>query len=141
MKSFLKQALVGAALAFTLIPTLLVLKVALFQKSPHMPLSEGLGSIYALYGSLSLAVFVVVGLPLLAVFRRRRWRSPLAFSLGGLVVALIGEAVIVGGRIVDFRDTWTSSSITGDTITLAASGLIAGAAFWLLMRREILRGA
>lgn len=141
MNSFLKQAVVGGVLAFGLVPTLLILKLALLRRTPHAPFTENLGSIHALYGSLALAVFVVVGLPILAIFRRRRWRSLLAFSLGGLAVALIGEGVIVGGRVVDFRDAWTSSSMADDTITLAVCGLIAGAVFWLLMKREILREA
>ncbi len=140
MYSFFKQEFIRAVLVFALVPTLLIAKVAIFDKTQHSPLAENLGSIFGLYGFMSLAVFAVVGIPGLAIFRWRRWHSLAAFSFGGAVTALVGEVLIIGSKVVDFRETWTSSSLSDDTVALAVCGFITAAVFWFSTKREIPRG-
>ena len=140
-RQFWKAALVGAALSFVLVPTLLMAKLAVTRAEPHAPIVPNLASIYALYGSVSVVIFVLVGLPLLAFYRRRGWRSWSAYCLGGAAVGIIGEVLLIVAG-VGYWDTSNVDSLLSNTVMLAVCGFLTGAAFWsLTSERKPLRGS
>lgn len=131
-QSLLRAAIVGVFLSLTIIPTLLLFKLV-FGAEPHAPVTPNLITFYVLYGAVSAALFVIVGLPILWMLRRRRWRSWWAFAIGGVVVALVGEALLVFGG-VGYWETTNLPSMLSNTAVLTLAGGITGAIFWLLTK-------
>lgn len=134
-RDFLKAGAVGAVLSFVMVPTLLIAKLVFITTEPHAPITPNLVSIYVLYGSVSATIFLLVGLPMLAFFRRRGWRSWAAFSFGGAAVAIVGEVLLIMGG-GGYWDTSNFVSLVSNTVILAVCGFLTGTAFWSVMKRS-----
>ena len=132
MRDLFKAALLGAIISFLMVPSILVAAVRLLRLAQNNPLGSNLFSIYALYGSVAVVIFGVIGLPMLAFYRRRGWDSWLAFSLGGIVVAIIGEGLILSG--VGYWDWSNLALCVTYTLMLAACGFFAGTVFWAVAK-------
>jgi len=134
-QGFLKAAVLGVVLSFAVVPTLLLLRLVIGAE-PHAPVTPNLPTFYLLYGAVSAAIFLIIGLPILTLLRRRRWRSWWAFAIGGMVVALIGEAALVFGG-VGYWDTSNLPSMLSNTAILALAGGVTGAIFWFFTKDNL----
>ena len=134
-QGFLRAAVVGVVLSFVVVPTLLVLKLVV-SAEPHAPVAPNLVTFYVLYGVVSAAMFLTIGLPILTLLRRRSWCSWWAFAIGGTVVALVGEAVLIFGG-VGYWDTSNLPSMLSNTVILALAGRVTGAIFWFLTKDKL----
>jgi len=134
-QGFLRAAVVGVVLSFAVVPTLLLLKLVIGAE-PHAPVGPNLVTFYVLYGAVSVAIFLVIGLPILTLLRRRRWRSWWAFAIGGAVVALVGEAALVFGG-VGYWDTSNLPSMLNNTAVLGLAGGVTGSIFWFFTKDKL----
>ena len=134
-RGFLRAAVVGVVLSFAVVPTLLLLKL-LIGAEPHAPVAPNFVTFYVLYGAVSAAMFLIIGLPILTLLRRRRWRSWWAFAIGGAVVALVGEAALIFGG-VGYWDTSNLPSMLSNTVVLALAGCVTGAIFWFFTKDKL----
>jgi len=134
-QGFLKAAVLGIVLAFVVVPTMLLLRLVIGAE-PHAPVAPNLITFYLLYGAVSAALFLIIGLPILSLIRRRRWGSWWAFAIGGMVVALVGEAALVFGGI-GYWDTSNLASMLSNTAILALAGAATGAIFWFFTKDKL----
>lgn len=131
----LKAAVLGIVLSFAVVPTILLIGLVIGGE-PHAPVTANLTTFYLLYGAISAAFFLIIGLPILTLLSRRRWRSWWAFAIGGMVVALVGEAALVLGGI-GYWDTSNWESMLNNTAILALAGGVTGAIFWLFIKDKL----
>jgi hypothetical protein len=129
----LKSTVIGVLLSFIIVPTTLIAKLAVIGPKPHPPIFEGIFVVYMLYGSVSIALFLIVGLPMLWFMRSKKWESLMAFCMGGISVSLVGEALLIVGG-VGYWDITDTRALISDTLTLSMCGLFSGAAFWALTK-------
>jgi hypothetical protein len=133
MRYLIKASLIGGATTFLVVPTILVAAVRLLGVGPKTPVAADLLSIYILYGLVSTVIFVLVGVPMLGLLRRIGWASWPTFAFGGVVVAIIGEALLMISGI-GYWDVTNVGLLTRNTTTLAISGFCAGTIFWAIGR-------
>jgi len=134
-QGFLKAAVVGAVLSFVVVPTMLLLRLVVGAE-PHAPVTPNLVTFYVLDGAVSVGIFLVIGLPILALLRRRHWCSWWVFAVGGIVVALVGEAALVFGGL-GYWDTSNLPSMLSNTAVLVLAGGVTGAIFWFFTKDEL----
>lgn len=128
-----KASLVGGAVTFLVVPTILVSAARFLGVAPKTPVAADLLGIYVLYGSVSTVIFVLVGVPMLGLLRRIGWASWPAFAFGGAVVAIIGEALLMISGI-GYWDVTNVGLLVRNTTMLATSGFCAGTIFWAIAR-------
>src|SRR5262245_44371872 len=122
-RDIFKLALLGAVLSFITVPTILVVKSVVLKTYPRIPALQNLGAVYGLYGLVAMTIFLVIGMPLLIWCWSRGWQSFFAFSTGGIVVAVIGETILIVGG-VGFWNLSNLQSMLDNTATLAFCGFV-----------------
>jgi hypothetical protein len=133
MRYLVKASLIGGAVTFLVVPAILVTAAWLLGVAPKTPVTADLLSIYILYGSVSTAIFLLVGVPVLGLLRRMGWASWPTFAFGGAVVAIIGETLLIISGI-GYWDVTNIGLLARNTAMLAIGGFCAGTVFWAIAR-------
>jgi hypothetical protein len=133
MRYLVKASLVGAAVTFFVVPTILITAARLLGVAPKTPVTDDLLSIYLLYGSVSTAIFLLVGVPVLGLLRRMGWASWPTFAFGGVVVSIIGETLLIISGI-GYWDVTNIGLLARNTAMLATGGFFAGTVFWAIAK-------
>jgi hypothetical protein len=133
MRYLFKATLIGVVVSFLVIPTVLLTAVRLLRLAPRTLVPTDLLNVYVLYGSVSALVFLILGVPIVSLYRRRGWVSWPMFALGGVFVAMIGEGLLMISGI-GYWDVANVALLVQNTTMLAVGGFCAGTVFWAISR-------
>jgi hypothetical protein len=132
-RSFLGVIFLGAALTFLIVPGVLIAVAFITGRGAKYDVAVNFLNIYALYGFVAVCIFLALGVPVALLYHRMRWESLTGFALGGMAVAIAGEALLAIAGI-GYWDPLDSLSFARSTAILGASGLIAGLALWVVRK-------